>query len=179
MTDVTIVELDTCDSTQDEVRVRLTSTPPGSLVAVSARSQRAGRGREGRTWQDPPGTAIMVSIGRRGPMALPILDDLPRRVADALLELLDAGGSIRWKAPNDLIDEAGAKLAGILVDARTIGSQVDHLVVGVGINVDAEPFTSDDGRPASSVQAAGGRPTAAADVIASLAELLRDDRRSA
>jgi BirA family biotin operon repressor/biotin-[acetyl-CoA-carboxylase] ligase len=151
------VHLEACDSTQDEVRARLTSVDPGSVVAVSADSQRAGRGREGRAWQDPPGAGLMLSVGRRGPLPLSVLEELPRRVADAVLEAVDAGRRhVVWKAPNDLVSAAGgAKVGGILVDARTTGEQVDQVIVGIGLNVDGPAFTTADGRAATSLAAAG------------------------
>jgi BirA family transcriptional regulator, biotin operon repressor / biotin---[acetyl-CoA-carboxylase] ligase len=154
-----LIELDVVDSTQDEVRVRLQSSAPGCVVAVSARSQRDGRGREGRTWQDPPGEALMLSIGVRGPLATLVLQDLPRRVVQALLDAIvdgvpGAAGQIAWKAPNDLVArKGGAKLGGVLVDARTTGASVDQLIVGIGLNLDGPAFHTSDGRRATSIAA--------------------------
>ena len=147
-----IVTLEQCASTQDEVRTRLATAEAGDVRVVRARSQVAGRGRQGRTWHDAPGgEALLLSIGRRGPMPVAVLDDLARLVAMALLESLDADGAIAWKAPNDLVAAAdGAKVAGVLVDARTTGSSVDEVIVGIGCNVTGDAFVTPDGREATS-----------------------------
>lgn len=149
------IHLTSCDSTQDAVRERLVDAEPGDVVAVTADTQTAGRGRQGRSWENPPGAAIMASVGRLGPIDAGLLDELPRRIAGALLDVLDAGDRIRWSAPNDLVDADGAKLAGILVDARTLGTQVELVIVGVGINVAGGSFTTRDGRSATTLEALG------------------------
>lgn len=177
MNDITIVALDACDSTQDEVRERLAHAAPGSVVAVSAASQRAGRGREGRVWQDPPGNALMLSVGRRGPLPVSVLEDLPQRVVRALVELVGGGGRVAWKAPNDLVAASGgAKLGGVLVDVRTVGEIVEFVSVGIGINLDAEPFRTSDGRDATSLAAldidVGPFAAFGDDVASSVARLL-------
>ena len=148
-----VVHLGQCSSTQDEVRSRLADAGPGTVVAVSTESQLAGRGRAGRTWHDPPEDALMLSVGAGGPLPVGVLDDLPRRVADCVLDVIGARGgrpdTITWKAPNDLVAAAdGAKLAGILVDARTTGDEVGEVVVGIGLNLGSGRFTTPDGRAA-------------------------------
>ncbi len=156
MNEVSVVELATCQSTQDEVFARLEAAAPGEVVAVRAAVQRAGRGREGRAWQDPPGEALLLSVGVRGPLDVTVLDALPARLGQALLEMLAPDGQLRWKPPNDLVASAGgAKVAGILVDARTVGTHVQHVVVGFGCNLRGSAFTTSDGRAATSLEAIG------------------------
>lgn len=160
MTAVELVLLDACDSTQDHARELLDQRPAGSVVTVVARRQHHGRGRGGRRWVDSPGEPLLMSVGRRGPLPLRVLDDLPRRVIDATLDSVAAqcpraARSVAWKAPNDLVDAAtGAKVAGVLVDSRTRGSSVELVVVGIGINLHGQPFTTDDGRRATSLSVA-------------------------
>ncbi|MCB0880264.1 MAG: hypothetical protein KDC46_14925 [Thermoleophilia bacterium] len=185
MNGVTLVELESCESTQDEARERVAERAAGEIVVVRAAAQRAGRGRDGRSWQDPPGAALLLSIARRGPIQARVLEGLPLRVADALLESLElvapgARGAIAWKAPNDLVARrGGAKVAGILVDARTVGSVVDPIVVGIGVNVSGDAFDTADGRDATSVQQLLGAPVAterlAALVVERVARLLAAD----
>lgn len=156
-----LVELDACASTQDEARALLEAG--SEAVAVSARSQRDGRGREGRAWQDPPGEALLLSVARRGPLPVSVLEDLPRRVATALLAAIGDGADdehgVVWKAPNDLVAASdAAKVGGILVDARTVGDAVGSIIVGVGVNVAGPAFTTRDGRGATSLEQALGRP---------------------
>lgn len=177
MTTPRIVQLEQVASTQAELQALLDDTPAGEVVAVLARSQRAGLGREGRTWQDPPGAAVLLSVGARE-LPVAVLDDLPRRVAEAVLDLL-ALPTLAWKAPNDLVGAAdGAKVGGVLVDARTLGP-VARVAVGIGINVDGPAFTTADGRAATTLAALGG-PGDAVEVgtriAAAVAQLLSAPR---
>ena len=151
------VHLEACRSTQDEVLDELANADGGAIVAVSCDRQIDGRGREGRRWEQPPCGALLVSVGIRGPLPAAVLQELPRRVARAVCAVVDPTASladprVAWKAPNDLVDVDGAKLGGILVDARTTGSSVDHVVVGIGINARGERFTTSDGRDATTLE---------------------------
>jgi len=99
--------------------------PHGTLVTAS--EQTAGRGRQGRTWVTPPGSAIAASVILRE------FDDLlPLRAGLAVADL--AGDAARVKWPNDVLLD-GRKLAGILVEARA----PDWAVVGIGVNVTSVP----------------------------------------
>lgn len=124
----------------------------------------------------------MLSVGRRGPIDAAVLEQLTQRVAGVVRELLaQAAGldpdALGWKAPNDLVDPvSGAKLAGILVDVRSSGGVVEQLVVGVGANLLGAPFTTSDGRQATSVEALaeaqpGNRPTRVTALEPLLAQL--------
>jgi BirA family transcriptional regulator, biotin operon repressor / biotin---[acetyl-CoA-carboxylase] ligase len=102
-----------------------TGAPHGTLVTAS--EQTAGRGRQGRTWVTPPGTAIAASVILRS------FDDLlPLRAGLAVADL--AGGAARVKWPNDVLLD-GRKVAGILVEARA----PDWAIVGIGVNVTGVP----------------------------------------
>jgi BirA family biotin operon repressor/biotin-[acetyl-CoA-carboxylase] ligase len=126
--------------------------PHGTLVTAS--EQTAGRGRQGRTWVTPPGTAIAASLILRR------FDDLlPLRAGLAVADL--AGGDARVKWPNDVL-LGGRKVAGVLAEARA----PDWAVLGVGVNVALDPATL----PPEVAEIAGtlGRD----DVEAALEELL-------
>jgi BirA family biotin operon repressor/biotin-[acetyl-CoA-carboxylase] ligase len=113
------------DSTNERARVlALAGTPHGTVV--SAEEQTAGRGRQGRSWAAPAGSALLCSIVLRNP---PVLLSLLAGVA-----VCDAVGEhARVKWPNDVVVEPNlAKLAGILVEGRP---QESWAVLGVGINV--------------------------------------------
>ncbi len=163
------IDHDVVDSTQDQLRRWLDAVQAGTPIAVRARSQRAGRGRQGRRWQDPPGDALLLSVGVRG-APLGVLDELPRRVVDELLACTSGADRLAWKAPNDVVARAsGAKVAGVLVDARTTGDRVDEVLIGIGCNVTGDPFRAVDGRDATTLAALD----ATLDVDALLAALGR------
>ena len=57
----TIHALDEVDSTQAEIaRLAAAGAPEGTVV--TARHQRAGRGRRGREWWDGAGDSLLVSV---------------------------------------------------------------------------------------------------------------------
>jgi BirA family transcriptional regulator, biotin operon repressor / biotin---[acetyl-CoA-carboxylase] ligase len=122
------VHLRRTDSTNERARaLALADAPHGTLVSAS--EQTAGRGRQGRTWSAPAGSALLMSLLLRSPPAL-----LPLIAAVAVCDVAGERFKIKW--PNDVVVELGdarmAKLAGVLVEART---QEDWAVLGIGINV--------------------------------------------
>ncbi len=96
----------------------------GTLVTAS--EQTAGRGRQGRAWSAPPGTALLASWVIRSDSPTPLL---PLAAGVAVAELAGTGARVKW--PNDVLI-AGRKVAGILVEGRP---QEDWAVLGIGINV--------------------------------------------
>jgi BirA family biotin operon repressor/biotin-[acetyl-CoA-carboxylase] ligase len=114
------------DSTSDLARALASGgAPHGTLV--TAGEQRAGRGRQGRTWSAPPGRALLMSLVLREWPAL-----LPIAAAVAVADVAGAGAdevTIKW--PNDVL-LGGRKLAGILAESRP---QEGWAVLGIGINV--------------------------------------------
>ncbi|HEX5451667.1 MAG TPA: biotin--[acetyl-CoA-carboxylase] ligase [Candidatus Limnocylindrales bacterium] len=162
-------------STQPIVRAWLAEVPdlldPRPRVAIAvADEQTEGRGRRGRSWQAPPGAALLLSVGFR-PIDLP-LRHAWRLAASVALAMLDAAesqglrdGTLRLKWPNDLVadgpDGAPRKLAGVLgeVEADETG-QVRSAIVGVGINADWSPndFPTDLAASMTSLRALARRP---------------------
>ena len=113
------IRLASTPSTQDIAR----GLPVGSVVVAD--QQTAGRGRLGRRWEAPPGSALLASF------VLPArpLASLAAGVAAALA----CGGEVRLKWPNDLLLD-GRKLGGILVEQRG-----QRCVVGIGVNLSWAP----------------------------------------
>jgi BirA family transcriptional regulator, biotin operon repressor / biotin---[acetyl-CoA-carboxylase] ligase len=110
-------------STNDRAReLAQAGAPHGTLV--TAGEQRAGRGRQGRTWSAPAGRALLLSLVLRDAPAL-----LPLAAALAVAEVAGADARIKW--PNDvLVDER--KVAGILAEGRP---HEGWAVLGIGLNV--------------------------------------------
>jgi len=102
--------------------------PHGTLVTAGAQS--AGRGRQGRGWFAPPGTALLCSIVLR---TVPGLLSLAAgvAVADTVAELAKDGRRVQIKWPNDVL-LGGGKVAGVLVEARP---QEHWSILGIGLNV--------------------------------------------
>ena len=121
------------DSTNAELARRAAQGAPHGL-RVLADQQDAGRGRQGRRWQAPAGTSLMLSLLLRPPHGLEDVALLPLLTGLTLVEACDAlvpGADLTLKWPNDVL-AAGRKCAGILVEVPARGA----VVVGVGVNVD-------------------------------------------
>lgn len=118
------------DSTNRYLLDEARAGAPEGVVAV-ADHQTAGRGRLGRTWEAPPGAALLCSVLLRP--ALPV-ERLHLAVAVVSLAAKDAlGGVPALKWPNDLL-LGDLKLAGVLAEA-----DLPAVVVGIGINVTWAP----------------------------------------
>jgi BirA family biotin operon repressor/biotin-[acetyl-CoA-carboxylase] ligase len=108
--------------------------PHGTVV--TADEQTAGRGRQGRSWTAPSGSALLYSAVLR-PLE-PRHSVLPLAVPLAVCETaerLRPGIDCKVKWPNDIHLE-GRKLAGILIEARP---QDGWAVIGVGLNLTIAP----------------------------------------
>jgi BirA family transcriptional regulator, biotin operon repressor / biotin---[acetyl-CoA-carboxylase] ligase len=92
-------------------------------TAVTADEQTAGRGRQGRGWATPPGSALAVSLVIRDPDPL-----LSLRAGLAVADLAGAGARVKW--PNDVLVD-GRKVAGVLVEGHL---QEGWAVLGIGVN---------------------------------------------
>ncbi|WP_457631744.1 biotin--[acetyl-CoA-carboxylase] ligase [Oceanithermus sp.] len=116
-------------STQDVLR-ELAAAGAAEGALVVAESQRAGRGRRGRSWLSPAGGLYFSLLLRPqfSPDALPLVS---LAAGAALARAGDVGG-LKW--PNDLLAPDGRKLAGVLTEAELLGEEVRCLILGVGLN---------------------------------------------
>jgi BirA family biotin operon repressor/biotin-[acetyl-CoA-carboxylase] ligase len=109
-------------STNDRAReLAARGAPHGAIVTAGV--QTAGRGRQGRTWTAPPGTALLVSIVLRDAPGL-----LPLRAGLAVADLSGPPARVKW--PNDVLVE-GRKVAGLLAEGRPAEGWT---VLGIGVN---------------------------------------------
>lgn len=154
------------DSTSDRLKTLARSGAP-EWTAVVARAQTRGRGRQGRAWISPPGN-LHVSVLLRPAVGVAAAL-VPLAVGVAVAETLrEWGVDARLKWPNDAL--AGErKIAGVLVEGATGGQGLEHLVVGVGINLDWEPQSAPElAAIATSVHAVAGRAPEVAPAAAAL-----------
>lgn len=104
---------------------------------VLADHQSRGRGAHGRQWVSPAGTDLYFSIVARPdvePSAMALITlATGLGVRDAVAALVaDRTSAVKW--PNDIWIE-GKKCAGILVESRMVGSRIEAVIIGVGLNV--------------------------------------------
>jgi BirA family biotin operon repressor/biotin-[acetyl-CoA-carboxylase] ligase len=165
--------LDTVDSTQAEGQHLAAAGAPEGTV-VTARHQRAGRGRRGHEWWDAPGQSLLASVLLRpaGPAAaapqLSLVGGLA--VAEALAAVASVPARIRW--PNDLL-VGGRKVCGILAEASSDGAgRLHHVILGIGVNLAQTAFPADLADRATSLYLVTGRTFEPAAVLAAVLERL-------
>lgn len=143
------------DSTMAEAaRRRAGLAGPAWILALR---QTAARGRRGRPWVDPGGnfaaTLVMSPPGDAGAAAQRSF--VAALALDAALVAVGvAPGRLALKWPNDVLLDGG-KLAGILLEAAGQGGRVEHLAIGIGVNLAAAP-------PAASLEPGALPPVALA-----------------
>jgi BirA family biotin operon repressor/biotin-[acetyl-CoA-carboxylase] ligase len=163
----TIRYQDTIGSTMDLARSQLRQLPVEQLpILVVADEQTAGRGRQGRSWLAPPGTALLTSLALR-PHQLPAAQGvtliwmLAVALCEAIEELTPLSPKLKW--PNDLLLDdptlGWAKAAGMLLEVNLSADRVEWAILGCGINLYASPPIGSTTYPATSLAAAGAAVT--------------------
>jgi BirA family biotin operon repressor/biotin-[acetyl-CoA-carboxylase] ligase len=112
----------TASTSVDARELAIAGAPHGTLV--TALEQTDGRGRQGRRWHAPAGSALLCSLVLRDPPPL-----VPIAAGVAVAELAGPGAMLKW--PNDVLLD-GRKVAGILIEGRP---QERWAVLGIGVNV--------------------------------------------
>ena len=158
------------ESTNDTAKQLADQGAPEGLLVITD-EQTAGRGRFGRRWWAPVGSALLTSLLFRpaapcerpaatGEGGVHIVQQLMMlcalSAADAIIHLTALPVELKW--PNDLLVR-GRKLAGLLAESVFQGDRLESVVVGMGMNVnmtfaDAPPFIA----TATSLQLELGHP---------------------
>lgn len=158
---------DSIGSTNDEA-LAWAASGAKDFSLVIANEQTRGRGRLHRTWHTPKGSALAASlILRPDEKTKPHLSRAVGLAALAISDsLLDLGLNPKIKWPNDiLVNER--KTAGILVESVWSGSEVDSLVIGMGVNVYTNSVPPNDSLrfPATSIENELGKEPPAREKI--------------
>ena len=134
---------DSVDSTNIEAkRLGDGDAPHGTLVVADM--QTAGRGRRGRSWISPSGTNIYFTILLRPDFtpdkASMLTLVMAHSVARAVRGETGLNAGIKW--PNDIV-VGGRKICGILTELSVEAEAIKNVVIGVGVNVHEQDFSSD------------------------------------
>ena len=143
----------------------------GEGLLVVADSQTKGRGRLGRSWATPSGTAIAMTLMLR-PRLLPerismVTLVMGMAVAQACRDLYMIDAGIKW--PNDVVVD-GRKLCGILTEMSTEITAVNYIVIGTGINANIREFPPELEQTATSLLLCLGHEVNRAQLIAGVME---------
>ena len=144
--------------------------PHGTLVVADR--QDSGKGRRGRSWVMPAGIAIAMSIVLKPEELLPgnapmltLVSALA--VARAIREQTGLEAAIKW--PNDIVID-GKKVCGMLTEMSTQIDYINHIVVGIGINVHNEQFPEELIDRATSLYLASGKHFSRAVLVEAVCE---------
>lgn len=159
-----VIHFDSVTSTMD-VLAALARDGATSGTTVVADVQTGGRGRSGRSWAAPRGTALLMSVLLRPPGPIATWGPFALLTGLAVARAIDTHGDgrceIKW--PNDVLI-GGRKVAGVLIAAREGGAPGSSaLIAGIGINV----TTDASGLPsrATSVMQHTGRSVSPRDLL--------------
>lgn len=130
----TLFVLEDVDSTNEYLLGKIGTLATGDCCLAEYQTQ--GRGRRGRQWVSPYGSAIYLSMYWQLGGGIAQTAGMSLAVGVALAEALDNLGhqqvSLKW--PNDLLIGC-RKLGGILIEMRGQFGEAADMVIGVGINV--------------------------------------------
>jgi BirA family biotin operon repressor/biotin-[acetyl-CoA-carboxylase] ligase len=135
--------LDTVDSTNAEAARRAATLDCPTWILT--REQTGARGRRGRPWTTGAGNFAGTLLLRPG--FGPEAGGLRSFVAalalfDALVAVTARADLFTLKWPNDVL-LGGGKLAGILLESAGMGAGLSWLAIGVGVNLDHAPPTTE------------------------------------
>lgn len=148
-----------------------------SPALAVADEQTRGRGRPGRRWLTPAGSALAFSL-----MLSPEFSSDPGQlgrasglgalaVCEALEDLYSLAPQIKW--PNDVLLN-GKKTAGILAEAHWSGERLLVLILGIGINVaaDSVPPSETINVPATCVESELGQSIKTSELLRTVVDRL-------
>jgi BirA family biotin operon repressor/biotin-[acetyl-CoA-carboxylase] ligase len=157
----------------NEVARRLGQGGAGDGTLVVTDYQSSGRGRQGRRWQAPPGSSLLLSLLFRPPLGPAQVQRLTMACGLAVADAISAqtGLEVGLKWPNDVMI-GGRKAGGILTELELQGSAVAFAVVGIGLNVNLDPDALGEDLlvQATSLSQALGRPVPRLPLLLALLE---------
>lgn len=132
-------------STNSYAQELLAKSKPTEGTVISAATQTAGRGQIGSKWESPQGESLSLSVIlyphfllARKQFVLNMATALALR--DTLSAFAKSEVSVKW--PNDVY-LGPRKVAGILIQNQLAGQQVQHSIIGTGVNINQPAFPSE------------------------------------
>lgn len=160
-----IYYFDTIDSTNTRAKQYAEEGHANGTLIVAG-EQKAGKGRRGRSWSSPKGTGIFMTLMLKPDIApnnasmLTLVAALS--IAKAIEDVAELEVGIKW--PNDIVAN-GKKIVGILTEMSAQIDYINHVVIGVGINVHNEDFPEEIKETASSILLESGKRVNRAEII--------------
>lgn len=138
-----IIKIKETDSTNHWLKEQSEKQVLDEGTTVAAEFQTAGKGQRGNCWESEAGKNIICSMILY-PQFLPVRLQFVLSEAIALglkdaLEQYFRPVEIKW--PNDIY-YGDKKIAGILIENEVTGQVIEKSIIGVGLNVNQEQFSS-------------------------------------
>lgn len=169
-----IYYFDSIDSTNTKAKELAEEGHPSGTLVVADR-QTAGKGRRGRSWESPTGIGIFMTlmlkpeINSNNASMLTLVAAMA--TTRAIRRVTGVPAMIKW--PNDIVMN-GKKVCGILTEMSAQFDYINHIVIGIGINVHNEDFSEEIAKTASSLYLESGQHIHRASLIEAFLEEFED-----
>lgn len=151
-------QYDHLDSTNEEALRLVAEGRAEEGLVLQTYKQTQGRGAGENSWESAPGKNLTFSLILHPHFLEPSRQFvLTEMISLALFDVIErrlGSGHLSIKWPNDLWYK-DKKLAGVLVQNRIKGNELDFSVIGVGLNVNQKKFLTDAPNPASLIHFSG------------------------
>ncbi len=169
-----IYYFDNIDSTNTKAKELAEEGHPNGTLVVADR-QTAGKGRRGRSWESPSGIGIFMTLMLKpeiNPNNASMLTLVTAMATTrAIRRVTGVPAMIKW--PNDIVMN-GKKVCGILTEMSAQFDYINHIVIGIGINVHNEEFPEEIAQTASSLFLECGQHIHRASLIEAFLEEFED-----
>ncbi len=146
-----LIVLEEVESTQKYIKNILKEAPNGLVVV--AENQTAGIGTNGRKWYTTKGENLTFSFLLNPNCNVKNIENLTIMLAETIVGTIKKmyGYDLDIKSPNDIILN-GKKMGGILTEAFTLKEKIEHIVIGIGLNINQLEFQDDIKNKATSLR---------------------------
>lgn len=148
----------------EAARLAEEGAPHGTVVVSEI--QTRGKGRRGRQWTSEKGEGIWFSLILKPDIlpdkASPLTLVAALAVVKAIKRVAGIKTLIKW--PNDVV-VSGKKVCGILTEMSAQAGAVNHIVVGIGINVKKREFPPELAFRATTLEGEGAKPFKRAELL--------------
>lgn len=168
-----IIKLHTIESTNDFLKQLSASTNVEDFTVVIAENQTKGKGQMGAVWESKAGENLTFSVYLNTSFLAPekhfmlnVITSLSLQTT--LRKFLIPDVKIKW--PNDILS-ANQKVCGILIESNLKNRVLDHVIIGVGLNVNQLNFNPEF--KASSLKSISGIHYDLDEILASIIQELK------
>lgn len=126
------------DSTQEDAKRRLNDLSNGTIIIAD--KQINGKGTKGKVWYTNNGNIAMTII-LKPKCKIERLSNLTIRIAEIMIDAICNiyKCQLEIKKPNDILLN-NKKICGILTESKSLGDDVESILIGIGLNVNEIKF---------------------------------------